>query len=123
MAVQQIADIEGLKARAKATWMAGDFARIAEITESTANDFIARRALKPTMRVLDVACGTGNLSVPAAKAGGVVTGVDIAPNPFAYRSGARRHRIRGGRRRAPAVSHRRFRPCCEHVRRDVRTPP
>jgi SAM-dependent methyltransferase len=32
------------------------------------------------MKVLDVACGTGNLSIPAAKAGAEVTGVDIAPN-------------------------------------------
>jgi SAM-dependent methyltransferase len=32
------------------------------------------------MRVLDVACGTGNLAIPAARLGAVVTGVDIAPN-------------------------------------------
>jgi len=30
--------------------------------------------------VLDVACGTGNTAIPAARAGAVVTGVDIAPN-------------------------------------------
>jgi ubiquinone/menaquinone biosynthesis C-methylase UbiE len=32
------------------------------------------------MRVLDVACGTGNLAIPAAHAGAIVTGVDIATN-------------------------------------------
>jgi SAM-dependent methyltransferase len=32
------------------------------------------------MRVLDVACGTGNLAIPAARAGARVTGLDIAPN-------------------------------------------
>jgi len=32
------------------------------------------------MKVLDVACGTGNLSIPAARLGAKVTGVDIAPN-------------------------------------------
>ncbi|MGH9945406.1 MAG: class I SAM-dependent methyltransferase, partial [Pyrinomonadaceae bacterium] len=31
-------------------------------------------------RVLDVACGSGNLSLPAARAGASVTGLDIAPN-------------------------------------------
>src|SRR6185312_16874145 len=36
--------------------------------------------LKPGMRVLDVGCGTGNQSIPAARTGAVVTGVDIAPN-------------------------------------------
>ena len=32
------------------------------------------------MQVLDVACGSGNLAIPAAQAGADVTGVDIAPN-------------------------------------------
>jgi 2-polyprenyl-3-methyl-5-hydroxy-6-metoxy-1,4-benzoquinol methylase len=32
------------------------------------------------MRVLDVACGTGNLAIPTAKAGVIVTGADIATN-------------------------------------------
>jgi SAM-dependent methyltransferase len=80
MTVQRIGELEGLKARAKATWMAGDYARIAQITEGAAHEFIDRRQLKANMRVLDVACGTGNLSIPAAKAGAVVTGVDIVPN-------------------------------------------
>jgi ubiquinone/menaquinone biosynthesis C-methylase UbiE len=41
---------------------------------------MARRNVKPGMRVLDVACGTGNLAIPAAKAGAKVTGVDFAAN-------------------------------------------
>ena len=32
------------------------------------------------MKVLDVACGTGNQSIPAARAGAEVIGLDIAPN-------------------------------------------
>lgn len=73
-------DFEALKARLKATWMAGDFGQIAKGSEIAAEQFIARRAIKPGMRVLDVACGTGNLAIPAAKAGALVTGADIAPN-------------------------------------------
>ena len=80
MTTQQIADLEALKARMKATWMTGDYDRVGRLTEDTANEFIARRSLKAGIRVLDVACGTGNLSIPAAKAGAIVTGVDIAPN-------------------------------------------
>jgi SAM-dependent methyltransferase len=80
MPTQQTDDINGLKARVKATWMAGNYARIAETTAPAANAFIARRHLKPGVRLLDVACGSGNLCIPAAKAGAAVTGIDIAPN-------------------------------------------
>lgn len=73
-------DFEALKARLKVTWMAGDFGQLAKYNEPDAEKFIARRAIKSGMRVLDVACGTGNLAIPAAKAGAVVTGVDIATN-------------------------------------------
>jgi ubiquinone/menaquinone biosynthesis C-methylase UbiE len=71
---------EALKARLKATWMAGDFGEIAQYSEPAAEQFIARRAITPGMRVLDVACGTGNLAIPAANAGAIVTGADIATN-------------------------------------------
>lgn len=72
-------ELEALKAKLKATWTAGDFDKIAQIYAPGAADFIARLALKPGARVLDVACGSGNLSFPAAQAGAIVTGVDIAP--------------------------------------------
>ena len=74
------AEFAALKERLKATWIAGDFGQIAQYSEPAAEQFIARRAITPGMRVLDVACGTGNLAIPAAKAGAIVTGVDIAPN-------------------------------------------
>lgn len=73
-------DFESLKARLKETWKAGDFGQIAKHVESEAQQFISRRKITPGMRVLDVACGTGNLAIPAAKAGAIVTGVDIASN-------------------------------------------
>ncbi|MEP7273412.1 MAG: methyltransferase domain-containing protein [Acidobacteriota bacterium] len=73
-------EMTSLKGRLKATWMAGDFTQIARSYESGAADFIARLKLARGISVLDVACGTGNLAIPAARAGAVVTGVDIAPN-------------------------------------------
>ena len=60
--------------------MAGDFGLIAKSYETGAADFVNRLQLAPGTHVLDVACGTGNLSIPAAKAGANVTGVDIATN-------------------------------------------
>jgi ubiquinone/menaquinone biosynthesis C-methylase UbiE len=73
-------EMEALKAKLKATWMAGDFDRIAQSYAPGAAEFVSGLELQPGERVLDVACGTGNLSFPAAKAGAQVTGVDIAPN-------------------------------------------
>ena len=73
-------ELERLKSKLKATWSAGDFGQIAKATVSGAEDFIKRLNLRPGMKTLDVACGTGNLGLPAARMGASVTGVDIAPN-------------------------------------------
>jgi SAM-dependent methyltransferase len=73
-------DVDAFKVRAKATWMAGDYGRVARFTEATAEGFVARRQIRSGARVLDVACGTGNLAIPAARAGAAVAGIDIAPN-------------------------------------------
>lgn len=73
-------DLDSIKTRMKATWMAGSFGQIAKSYEPGAADFAFRLNLKPGTTVLDVACGTGNLSLPAARAGATVTGVDIATN-------------------------------------------
>jgi len=71
---------EALRARVRATWTAGDFGRIAVGFETGAAAFIERLELAPGERLLDVACGTGNLTLPAARAGAHTTGIDIAPD-------------------------------------------
>ncbi len=73
-------DLTQLKQRLQAMWTAGDFGRVARILEAGALQFVARLGMRPGMRVLDVACGTGSLALPAARLGAEVTGVDIAPN-------------------------------------------
>ncbi|HEX2914537.1 MAG TPA: class I SAM-dependent methyltransferase [Chloroflexia bacterium] len=77
---QIVDEIQTLKNRVKATWMSGDYARIAELIQPHADDFITRLQLTPGTRVLDAACGTGNLAIPAARTGANVTGQDLAPN-------------------------------------------
>ncbi len=72
--------MEPLKERMRATWMAGDFGKIAEHTAKDAERFVDGLGITPAMQILDVACGTGNLAIPAARQGAHVTGVDIATN-------------------------------------------
>lgn len=72
--------IEQIKEGMRATWMAGDFGVIAKTITGSAEEFVQRLALPRGTRVLDIATGTGNLALPLARAGCVVTGVDIATN-------------------------------------------
>jgi 2-polyprenyl-3-methyl-5-hydroxy-6-metoxy-1,4-benzoquinol methylase len=72
--------IDPIKQRMKAIWTAGDFGQIARYSARIAEAFVNRIGIAPGSTVLDVACGTGNVSIPAARIGANVTGVDIAPN-------------------------------------------
>jgi len=74
------AGLEQLKQRMRGTWMAGDFGQIARYAATGAEEFVSRLPISAGTRVLDVACGTGNLAIPAARKGAQVTGIDIAPN-------------------------------------------
>jgi ubiquinone/menaquinone biosynthesis C-methylase UbiE len=73
-------EMEALKSKLRATWIAGDFGQIAKSIAKGGEEFIERLNLTAGMKVLDVACGTGNLAIPATRTGADVTGVDIAPN-------------------------------------------
>ena len=75
-----IPNLAAVKAAQKTTWESGDFGQIARSIEHVAEKFMARRPLAPGARVLDVACGTGNLALIAARRGCIVSGIDIARN-------------------------------------------
>jgi ubiquinone/menaquinone biosynthesis C-methylase UbiE len=72
--------MEQLKKNMKATWMAGDFGQIAKFNAAEGARFIEGLHIKHGAELLDVACGTGNLAIPAARLGAKVIGVDIATN-------------------------------------------
>jgi ubiquinone/menaquinone biosynthesis C-methylase UbiE len=63
----------------KTMWGSGNYAAVAERIAGTGELVVERAGVEPGMEVLDVACGTGNATIPAAKAGARVTGLDFAP--------------------------------------------
>jgi ubiquinone/menaquinone biosynthesis C-methylase UbiE len=73
-------DFDQLKIRLKSTWMTGDYDVFSRFLEKDAVRFFERLRVTPGSRVLDVACGAGQLALIAAKAGAEVTGCDIAAN-------------------------------------------
>ena len=75
-----VGELDSLKTRLKAIWTAGDYDRFSRYMESGAREFYERLDIAPGSQVLDVACGSGQLALMAAKDGMEVTGVDIAGN-------------------------------------------
>ncbi|MDT0633629.1 class I SAM-dependent methyltransferase [Spectribacter hydrogenoxidans] len=73
-------EMQALKQRLKTTWESGDYGAFAVYLQRGAADFLERLDIQPGTHMLDVACGAGQISVPAARAGAQVTGVDIAAN-------------------------------------------
>ncbi len=72
-------DVAGFKQGQKAMWTAGDYPNIAKRIYSV-GEYVAERAgAKPGVELLDVATGSGNVSIAAAKLGASVTGLDLTP--------------------------------------------
>lgn len=78
------ASVEQLKQRARATWAAGNFDEISKQILDVGRKLVDRVGIEPGMKLLDVACGTGNATIPAALAGADCTGLDLTPELFDY---------------------------------------
>jgi SAM-dependent methyltransferase len=72
-------DLAAVKTRQQATWASGDYAQIATLIVPVAERLIDAADILAGSSVLDVACGSGNVSLAAARAGGAVTGIDYVP--------------------------------------------
>jgi SAM-dependent methyltransferase len=73
------ASIEQFKQRARTTWAAGNFDEIAKTTLAVGRKVVENADVQPGVTLLDVACGSGNATIPAALAGGRCTGLDLVP--------------------------------------------
>jgi SAM-dependent methyltransferase len=72
-----------LKARHRAMWASGDYPSMVDtFLLPLGPRLVAAAGIGPGMKVLDVAAGTGNASVPAAQAGAEVTASDLTPELF-----------------------------------------
>src|SRR5215471_18851761 len=75
-----VPEIDDLKTRLKETWMAGDYDRFSRYMEQGARIFYEQLDIPAGCQLLDVACGSGQVALWAARDGVNVTGVDIAPH-------------------------------------------
>jgi SAM-dependent methyltransferase len=72
-----------LKARHRAMWASGDYAGMVETFLAPLGPRLVEAcAIEPGARVLDVAAGTGNAAIPAARLGARVTASDLTPELF-----------------------------------------
>jgi len=86
-------DVDAFKSHQREMWSAGEYDLIAQRIASAGEVVVQAAQIEPGMTVLDVATGTGNAAIPAAKAGGVVTGLDLTPELFGP---ARKHAEEAG---------------------------
>jgi SAM-dependent methyltransferase len=70
---------EELKAKHSVVWGSGPYERISQHLAIAHDHLLGAVEARPGERWLDVATGTGEIAVPAAKRGADVTGIDIAP--------------------------------------------
>jgi ubiquinone/menaquinone biosynthesis C-methylase UbiE len=71
--------MEEFKQMQRAVWEAGDYGTLSDYIVDVGERVVARAGTEAGMGVLDVACGTGNAAIPAARAGARVTGLDLVP--------------------------------------------
>ena len=77
---QIIVDDTELKARHRAMWALGDYPAVAsEVVAGLGPTLVAAVGIGPGERLLDVAAGSGNVAIPAARAGARVTASDLTP--------------------------------------------
>ena len=101
-------DLAAVKQRQQAAWASGDFAVVAARIVLVAEHLCDTADLQAGWRVLDVATGSGNAAIAAARHGCDGGRRRLRPalldaRPASRRRGGPRGRLRGGRRRGAAL--------------------
>jgi SAM-dependent methyltransferase len=71
--------LDGLKAKQQKTWASGDYGAVAALIQPIAEELVQAADLSAGAEVLDVAAGTGNAAIAAARCGCRVTATDYVP--------------------------------------------
>lgn len=77
---QPLPDLAAIKARQQVSWSSGDFAQIGATLMITSETLCDTVGLRAGQRVLDVATGSGNTAIAAARRWCEVTGIDYVPS-------------------------------------------
>jgi SAM-dependent methyltransferase len=72
-------DLSAIKDRQRRTWASGDYGAVAARLVPIAEQLVEAADLRAGARVLDVAAGTGNATLAAARCDCDVTGIDYVP--------------------------------------------
>jgi SAM-dependent methyltransferase len=75
-----MAELTELQEQARKLWSAGDYASAMHVIATVGPRAVEAAGVTGDDVVLDVACGNGNATIPAAKTGAKVTGIDITPS-------------------------------------------
>ena len=71
--------VSGSKETARALWSMGDYGEVARRMQPAADALVSGAGVGAGDRVVDVAAGTGNVAIAAARRGASVVAVDISP--------------------------------------------
>ena len=77
-----IPDIQTLKEEHRRTWALGDYSQIDELVKEIGKTIVERADVSAGSDVLDVAAGSGNAAIPAARRGARVIATDLTPELF-----------------------------------------